>query len=158
MATMNDMQLIFAPHGNSYRRFQLAYYAPSNRCWGYDHRGVSIRLPVTTGKNARLEHRIAGADANPYLVTAAVLQGVLTGLEEKLDPGKPVEKLSEIGESPPITRSWKEAITDWSNSDVAKGLASSEFFRVYLAGRKGEREIYISTVTDFDCQTYLRKV
>ncbi|GHB40575.1 glutamine synthetase [Pseudovibrio japonicus] len=158
MATMKDMHLIFAPHGNSYRRFQLAYYAPSTQCWGFDHRGVAIRLPQTSGPNARLEHRIAGADANPYLVTAAVLHGILMGLEQKLDPGKPIEKLEEITECPPLTQSWKQAIADWSKSEQAKTLGTSEFFRVYLAGRKSEWETYASTVTDFDCQTYLRKV
>ncbi|MCL4150641.1 UNVERIFIED_CONTAM: hypothetical protein GTU68_008260, partial [Idotea baltica] len=67
LTTMRDMQAVFAPHANSYRRFQPGSYAPMALTWGMDHRGVAIRVPATAGAGARLEHRICGADVNPHL-------------------------------------------------------------------------------------------
>jgi len=70
-----DCMLMFAPHGNSYRRFVLNAFVPLNDCWGFNNRTVAMRVPHSNPANVRVEHRIAGADANPYLVTAAVLAG-----------------------------------------------------------------------------------
>src|SRR3546814_17471060 len=69
-----DCMLLFAPHGNSYRRFVLNAFVPLNDCWGFNNRTVAMRIPHSNEANVRIEHRIAGADANPYLVTAAVLR------------------------------------------------------------------------------------
>src|SRR3546814_9988062 len=87
LATMQDAQLIFAPFANSYRRFQPGSFAPVDIDWGHGHRGTAIRIPDRDGPAARIEHRVAGADANPYLLLTAILGGMLAGLDENLDPG-----------------------------------------------------------------------
>ncbi|MFV2002760.1 MAG: glutamine synthetase family protein, partial [Paracoccaceae bacterium] len=61
LASMAELQAIFAPHMNSYRRFQPASFAPCRPDWGFDNRAAAVRLPTTTGVAARLEHRISGA-------------------------------------------------------------------------------------------------
>lgn len=85
---MRDAQAIFAPFANSYRRFQPGSFAPVDIDWGYGHRGTAVRIPDANGPTARIEHRVAGADANPHLLLAAILGGMLLGLENRLDPGR----------------------------------------------------------------------
>ena len=65
--TMSESTAIFAPNANSYRRLRPDMFAPVEPNWGANHRNVSIRIPVSDAKNLRFEHRVAGADANPYI-------------------------------------------------------------------------------------------
>ena len=85
-ATMADAMLIFAPTANSYRRYRSEAYVPLNASWAVNNRGVALRIPSSSAVNRRVEHRVAGADANPYLLTAAVLAGIHHGLQRRLDP------------------------------------------------------------------------
>ena len=89
-ALMPESMAIFAPCQNSYRRFQPDMFAPVNRSWGYNNRSTGMRIPAGAPEARRIEHRVAGADANPYLALAAVLAGAHHGLLKKLDPGVPV--------------------------------------------------------------------
>jgi len=88
-ALMPTSMALFAPNVNSYRRFQPDMFAPVNRHWGVNNRSAGLRVPVGPGEARRIEHRVAGADANPYYALAAVLAGVHHGLAAKLDPGAP---------------------------------------------------------------------
>jgi glutamine synthetase len=88
-ALMPGSMALFAPNVNSYRRFQPDMFAPVNRRWGVNNRSAGLRVPVGPGEARRIEHRVAGADANPYYALAAVLAGVHHGLAAKLDPGLP---------------------------------------------------------------------
>ncbi|MBP0649680.1 glutamine synthetase, partial [Mycobacterium tuberculosis] len=80
LATMAEATLVFVPSWNGYRRLMPGSYAPTNASWGYNNRSVGVRVPAGPAAARRLEHRIAGADANPYLVTAFVLAGMLEGI------------------------------------------------------------------------------
>ncbi|MFG1489662.1 glutamine synthetase, partial [Oceanospirillum sp. HFRX-1_2] len=91
METMADSMLIFAPHLNSYRRFAAGAHAPTFASWGYENRTVALRVPESEPVARRIEHRVSGADANPYLVLASVLAGALYGIENKLQPPSPIE-------------------------------------------------------------------
>jgi glutamine synthetase len=86
-ALMPESMALFAPSINSYRRFEPDMFAPVNRRWGINNRSAGLRVPVGPGSGRRVEHRAAGADANPYFAAAAVLAGIHYGLERKLDPG-----------------------------------------------------------------------
>lgn len=88
-ALMPESMALFAPNVNSYRRFQPDMFAPVNRRWGVNNRSAGLRVPTGPSEARRVEHRAAGADANPYLALAAVLAGIHHGLEAKLDPGAP---------------------------------------------------------------------
>ena len=85
-----DMMLIFAPFINSYRRFVEGSQAPVNLEWGVDNRTAGLRIPISGPVARRVENRIAGADANPYLVIAASLAAGLAGIEERLTPSEPI--------------------------------------------------------------------
>jgi glutamine synthetase len=84
---MPESMALFAPNVNSYRRFQPDMFAPVNRRWGVNNRSAGLRIPVGPGDARRIEHRVAGADANPYFALAAVLAGTHYGLTVKRDPG-----------------------------------------------------------------------
>jgi glutamine synthetase len=86
-ALMPESMALFAPSINSYRRFQPDMFAPVNRRWGVNNRSAGLRIPVSPGAARRVEHRVSGADANPYFALAAVLAGLHHGLVNKLDPG-----------------------------------------------------------------------
>ena len=87
---MADGIAVFAPHANSYRRFRAQSYAPVAPTWGVNNRTVSLRVPAGPPESRHVEHRVAGADANPYLVAALVLAGMLRGIDAQSDPGPPV--------------------------------------------------------------------
>lgn len=86
-ALMPESMALFAPSLNSYRRFEPDMFAPVNRRWGVNNRSAGLRIPVSPGLARRVEHRCAGADANPYFALAAVLAGLHHGLTQQLDPG-----------------------------------------------------------------------
>ncbi len=86
-ALMPESMALFAPSLNSYRRFEPDMFAPVNRRWGVNNRSAGLRIPVGPGSARRVEHRVAGADANPYFAAAAMLAGLHHGLVHKLEPG-----------------------------------------------------------------------
>jgi glutamine synthetase len=88
--TMADSMLVFAPNANSYRRFRPECYVPLGPTWGLNNRGVALRIPADTPANRRVEHRVAGADVNPYLLAALVLAGVHRGITRQVEPGPAV--------------------------------------------------------------------
>ena len=85
---MAETTLLFAPHFNSYRRLRPGTHAPSAAAWGYENRTVAIRIPGGSPQARRIEHRVAGADANPYLVLAGILAGAIVGIEHEMVPSR----------------------------------------------------------------------
>ena len=159
LKTMRDAQLIFAPFANSYRRFQPGSFAPVDIDWGIGHRGTAIRLPETDGPGARIEHRVAGADANPYLLLAAILGGMLLGLENTLDPGPMTEPGKDV---PPgtkkLTHDFLTAVEDFSASPFIRDTFGERYQKLYGDTKRKEAIAYLRTVSDFDYRTYLPRM
>ncbi len=86
-ALLGESMAIFAPNANSYRRFRANSYAPVSPTWGVNNRTVPLRVPAGAAHTRHIEHRMAGADANPYLALAALLAGVHHGIRHAIDPG-----------------------------------------------------------------------
>ncbi len=97
---MADCQLIFAPHLNSYRRMVPGSFVPVEAHWAFDNRGSALRLPEVSGPGARIEHRVAGSDANPYLAAAAVIAAALAGIDEAAEPPPPLDGQIVPGQAP----------------------------------------------------------
>lgn len=152
-----DTMLMFAPHANSYRRFVLNAFVPLNDCWGFNNRTVAMRIPHSDEKNVRVEHRIAGADANPYLVTAAVLAGILHGLDSKGDPGPPVVG-NAYEQTEARTLFWRDTIQDFMSSSFVKDMFGSEFQHVLGQQKLKEMRSFYTEVTTLEYQWYLRTV
>lgn len=150
--------LLFAPSFNAYRRFQPGNHAPTESAWGYDNRTTAIRIPESPSAARRLEHRVAGADANPYLVLAAVLAGIWHGIENTLSPPNPIEGNAwdqEI-DAPALPTTMDEAISVFDKSDVLSSYLTSEFKTLFLATKVQERNEFAKRITEFELETYLR--
>ncbi len=158
LKTMQDAQLIFAPFANSYRRFQPGSFAPDKVDWGFGNRGTAIRIPDKDGPAARVEHRVAGADANPHLLLAAILGGILLGLDENLDPG-PVTTPDSAPENPDmLTHDFLTAVDRFRNSSFIADVFGAEYQRIYGDTKRKEAITYLRTVSSFDYQTYLPRI
>ncbi len=152
-----DCLLLFAPNANSYRRFVLNAFVPLNEVWGFNNRTVAMRIPHSDEKNTRIEHRIAGADANVYLATAAVLAGMLEGMERGDDPGPPV--VGNAYEQTEIrTPYWRDAIRDFMASDFATRNFGERFRHIYGQQKLKELHSFHREVTTLEYDWYLRSV
>src|SRR3546814_5916086 len=72
-----------------YRRYLPDSFVPTQRSWGFENRSVALRVPAGSGDARRIEHRVAGADANPYLALATLLAGIHKGIVGEIEPGAP---------------------------------------------------------------------
>ena len=86
LTTMPQILPMLAPNPNSFRRLRPGSYAPTTPTWGYENRSVSLRIPQAGGPARRIEHRVAGSDANPHLVMAAILAGAHYGIANQIEP------------------------------------------------------------------------
>jgi glutamine synthetase len=166
-ATMAESLLAFAPNGNSYRRFQSESYAPTAVNWGVNNRSVSLRVPAGPASSRHIEHRIAGADANPYVAAATVLAGVERGIALGLDPGPPVTgngyaaAAAEAASGAPLDpalvlpRTWQEAIDRAAGSTFLAEALGPDFLRIFLAIKRQECARFSAEVTELDRSWYL---
>ena len=155
--TMPDAQAVFAPHMNSYRRFQPGDFSPSSPNWGLDHRGAGVRLPETKGPGARLEHRICGADVNPYLALAAILGGILHGLDKKPDLPLPLDD-PKAEETEPLGHDWRNAVDMFSESPFIEDLFGAEWRDIYATIRYDEIETLTGEISPVEYRYYLGRL
>ncbi|SHF20878.1 glutamate--putrescine ligase [Modicisalibacter ilicicola DSM 19980] len=158
MQGLLEAQAVFAPHANSYRRFQPDCFAPIECNWGYDHRGAAVRIPECRGPAARLEHRVAGADANPYLVTAALLGGMLQGLEQRIPPPPAIDQNEASQPLDRLTHDWLLAIERFAASDAMADILGTAYRDLYAKVKRHEAQRLLATVTDIDHLTYLTRL
>ena len=148
--------LIFAPHINSFRRFEADSHAPTHITWGYEDRRAAIRIPGGDAKAKRIEHRVAGADANPYLVTAAVLSACLQGLQSKQPEPSPLrESDDDKSSNNPLSNNWQQAQIGFADSDIVKALLPAEFITMFSACKSQEIETFRNHLSAFELSTYL---
>ena len=152
---------IFAPNANSYRRYRANSYAPTAPIWGVNNRSVSLRVPAGPPKSRHVEHRFAGADANPYLALAAMLAGVHHGIINQVDPGPPVEGdgYKAAASSPhQVPGNWYAAIDALDKSDILRDYLGSRFVDMYCAVKRVEQDRFFSEVVSLDYDWYLKTV
>ncbi len=152
-----DCLLLFAPHANSYRRFVANAFVPLNDSWGFNNRTVAMRVPHSDPANTRIEHRIAGADANPYLVAAAVLAGIEHGLAQNIDPGPPTQG-NAYEQHAAREPDWRGAIARFLDSDFAATAFGTRFRHIYGQQKRRELLDFQTQVSDVDYRWYLRTV
>ncbi len=153
------LMAFFAPHANSYRRLSEDFnLAPTTLSWGYENRTTLVRLPLGGAASTRIEHRLAGADANPYLVIAAILAGIHHGLISR--PPLPTETLNDANTQLPraLAIPWREAIARIGTSDIIKDYFGKEFPHAYEIIKRGELMRFDTTITDLEYNSYLRHV
>ncbi|TNE66954.1 MAG: glutamine synthetase [Alphaproteobacteria bacterium] len=156
-ATMAESMAIFAPNANSYRRFKPGSYVPLTPTWGPNHRAVSLRIPVCDAANMRFEHRVSGADANPYLMMAAVLAGVHHGLVNELTPGRMTPEGTVMGpQKATLPSRWYQALDVFEDGRVLKDYFGAQYHDYYLRCRRFEEGAVHSEVTERDLDWYWR--
>lgn len=154
-ATMAEAMAIFAPNINVYRRFKPDQFVPVTRDWGENNRSVAFRLPIHDDDSRRLEHRVAGAEANPYLVMAAVLAGVHYGLSNKLEPGEKHtgNAGAEVDSDLPLTP-W-DAFRAIENASVLSDYLSPEYTRIYAQVKQAEFDAFMDEAFSREFDWYL---
>jgi glutamine synthetase len=154
-----DLMLIFAPHINSYRRFVKGSQAPVNLHWGYDNRTTGLRIPVSGPAARRVENRIAGADANPYLAIAASLAAGLAGMDEALTPTEPIAvSASAYDQAHALARSFLPAHEQMVGSAASRRLLGDTFVTGYCAVKALEHESYLHEISAWERRLLLPQV
>lgn len=154
-----DLTVLLAPNVNSYKRFQVNQFAGMSLAWDLDNRTCGLRV-VGEGSSLRLEHRIPGADANPYLVIAAIAAAGLAGIENRLDcPAPLAANAADHPEQPAVARTLAEALSLFEASDLPRAAFGQiahqhliNFFRQELDAFNHE------TVTDWELMRYFERV
>ncbi len=160
LVTMAEGMAFFAPNANSYRRLRPEAYVPTHATWGYNNRGVAVRVPVSGAADRRLEHRVAGADANPYLVMAWMLAGALHGIEQEISPPPALcgNAYAQRPGTPALPTDWPTALTRFEQSQFARTAFGDRFVDLYATTRRGEMENFASHLSALDFAWYLEPV
>tara|TARA_R110000868_G_scaffold12110_2_gene58669 strand:- start:1381 stop:2772 length:1392 start_codon:yes stop_codon:yes gene_type:complete len=154
-ATLPDAMALFAPNLNSYRRFGPNLFVPVNRAWGYNNRSVAFRVPAGSPEGRRIEHRVSGADANPYLVLAAILAGIHYGIVNEIEPDEPAEgnACDVVDEDIPFFL--PSALKRLRNSSVMREYLGSHYVEVYAETKMLEFDKFQRTISPLEYDWYL---
>ena len=155
---MAESMAVFAPNANSYRRFAPASYVPATPNWGPNHRDLAMRIPVSSQKNRRVEHRVAGADACPYLVVAAVIAGIHHGITNQLDPGPMVAEKQKVDYKITLPTRWSKSLDAFQSGQVLPKYFGEDYHHLYEVCRRDESELFHSEISDRDYEWYMRAV
>lgn len=152
-----EIMPLLAPNVNSFRRIRPSHSAPANVEWSHDNRSCGLRVPAG-GRNARrIENRLPGADANPYLAIAASLIAGYLGVEERVE--RSVEATGNAYRQPSaLPRTMEEALTRFAACAPARELLGEAFFQTYLRVKSIEIDVFQNIVTSWERDHLLLKV
>jgi glutamine synthetase len=147
---VRELALFIAPSVNSYKRYAAESWAPTSVSWGRDNRTCGFRI-VGHGQSRRVECRIPGADANPYLAFAALLAAGLDGIEKGTDPGPELKgNAYEAAEAEPFPSALREAKELWDGSDFVKSAFGEGVQKHYSNYARYEQQEFDQVVTDYE--------
>lgn len=156
--TMPDSMAIFAPHANSFRRLRPDAHAPTYASWGLDNRLAAVRVITAPRDATRIEHRVAGADVNPYLVLAAILGAILEGIRSRHPPPPPLEGERQPDTAEPLPTNWDAAVARFAASDFAGRCLGDRYKNLFLCCKRQELAKLRLRVTDVEYDLYARTV
>ncbi|MFO1164422.1 MAG: glutamine synthetase family protein [Paracoccus sp. (in: a-proteobacteria)] len=156
--TMQENALVFAPHENSFRRLLPGAHAPSSVAWGYENRTVAVRIPGGDPRARRIEHRVAGADANPYLVLASILGGAFLGIENGWEPPSPIQGDAYSQNLETLPPDWASAIEAFSRGAHVPEIYARRLQRMFVQCKVQELRRFTRHVTEFEYHSYLEAV
>ncbi len=153
--TMPASMSFWAPNINSYRRYVGgANCAPVSLTWGIENRSVAFRIPLAKNNAWRVENRVPGADANPYLAMAVTLAGMWHGMAQKLDPGEPCNDTVDIrDENLPLNL--VAALDATIGSEALLKILGKDFIELYCLHRQAETMSFEQFISPREYDWYL---
>ncbi len=148
---------LLAPNVNSYRRLRRHSDAPINLHWGWENRTVGLRVPDSAGSARRVENRVAGADANPYLAIAASLACGLLGMTDELEPTKPIEG-SAYRLAQTLPRHISDALDQLRRARPLRQILGEEFVEALIMVKEVEQEAYQRVISSWEREHLLLNV
>jgi glutamine synthetase len=145
----HELSFFFAPNVNSYKRYAYGSFAPTTLLWGRDNRTAAFRS-VGHGKGLRLETRIAGGDANPYLAFAAVVAAGLDGIDRELVPPPPTPGSAYDADGQRMPTTLAEAVGLLDGSAFARAAFGDRVIDHYVNSGRHEVQAFESAVTDWE--------
>jgi glutamine synthetase len=149
LAATRELSLFLAPNVNSYKRFQPETFAPTAVRWGRDNRTCALRV-VGHGESLRMEHRVPGADVNPYLAVAALVAAGLHGIENSLPLEPPCTGNAYAEEAPRVPTTLRDALELWKRSAVARTAFGDDVVDHYANMATVELAAFDAAVTDWE--------
>jgi glutamine synthetase len=158
LALAREFSLCYAPYVNSYKRYQAGSFAPTRIAWGWDNRTCGFRV-CGHGNALRVENRIPGADANPYLAFAATLAAGLHGIERRLPlPPMCEGNAYESATIPQVPRTLREAMGEFEKSQAAREAFGEKVVEHYLHAARQEQEAYDRAVTCWELMRSFERI
>lgn len=148
---------LFAPNVNSFRRMRPNHSAPINLQWGYDNRSCGLRVPITDPQNTRIENRVPGADANPYLAAAASLVCGYIGMRDRIEPAPMVEG-NAYRHKRTLPRNLDQALYRLAKCQPVIDLLGDKFVRAFHLIKADELERYEEVISSWERDHLLLKV
>ena len=156
--SMDESVAMFAPNANSYRRHSPGNFVPAAPEWGPNHRGVAIRIPLSGQKDRRLEHRVAGADANPYFVVAAILAGIHHGIATQCEPQPMTPERAKLEYKIEIPVRWPHALDAFDTGTILPRYLGKDYHELYSDCRREEEANYNAEIPIKDFEWFMRAV
>lgn len=153
-----ELSLFFAPTINSYKRYQPGSWAPTRMAWSTDNRTTGFRI-VGHGNSYRIENRMPGADANPYLAFAAMLAAGMAGVEEGLNCGDEYVGNAYVDERlAALPSSLRDAADLFESSQLARRVFGAEVVEFYVHHARIEEKAFSDAVTDWELRRYFERI
>src|SRR4051794_21370902 len=149
LAHLRELSLLLAPNINSYKRYQPGTFAPTAARWGRDNRTCALRV-VGHGASLRFEHRVPGADVNPYLAVAALIAAGLDGIDNELPLEPPCEGNAYTGGGPAVPTTLRDAADLWKQSAFARAVFGDDVVDHYANMAAVELDAFDAAVTDWE--------
>ena len=147
---------LMAPYVNSYRRQSNSEDSPTNLAWGMDNRTVGLRVPMGDAANRRIENRIPGADANPYLAMAATLAALWLGLQEQR---RPTRQRKDSGEDlATLPRNLDIALDELERAKPLHEALGEDFIKLFIEVKRGEAEAFLEVISPWEREYLLLNV
>jgi glutamine synthetase len=158
MAMARELAYFYAPTVNAYKRYQAGSFAPTRIAWGWDNRTCGFRI-CGKGGGFRVENRIPGADANPYLAFAATIAAGLHGVAKKLRPPAMFEgNAYESAALTQVPKTLREALAELEGSTVAREAFGPKVVQHYLQHGRLEQQAYDQSVTDWELIRHFEQI
>ncbi len=154
-AMLPETMAVFAPNLHAYRRFAPDQFTPVTLDWGENNRSVAFRVPAGDGPGRRIEHRAGGAEANPYLVTAAALAAAHHGIARRLEPTEPATGNAGAALDPTVPVTLWSALDAMQRAAVLPDYFGQRYVDAYVHAKRSEFDAFMAAILPREYEWYL---